>query len=140
HEPWPGCISIAGESGAAARAWYVEQSLAIFAWSSLAGGFLSGRFTPDNLDTFTGEDDLRAIRAYGSDANFRRLARAQELAAEKQVTLAQIAVAYVLNQPLDIYALIAPVNRQEVGQNIAAADLSLTPAELAWLDLRADTR
>lgn len=138
--PWPDCIGIAGEAGAASRAWYAEQGMSIFAWSSLAGGFLSGRFTPDNLDTFTDEEDLRVIRSYGSEANFRRLARARELAAEKQLTLAQIAVAYVLAQPLDIYALIAPINRQEIDQNIAAASLKLTPAEIAWLDLRADTR
>jgi aryl-alcohol dehydrogenase-like predicted oxidoreductase len=140
HEPWPGCISIAGEAGAAARAWYLEQAMPILAWSSLAGGFLSGRFTSDNQDTFTSEADLRALYAYGSEANFRRLARAQELATDKQCTLAQIAVAYVLNQPLDMYALIAPVNGGEVAQNIAAANLKLTPAEIAWLDLRADTR
>ncbi|MCC6615906.1 MAG: aldo/keto reductase [Anaerolineae bacterium] len=140
HEPWPGCIGIAGDAGAAARDWYAEQSLAIFAWSSLAGGFMTGRFTPDNLDSFTDVEDRRIIHAYASEANFRRLARAQELAADKDVTLAQIAVAYVLNQPLDIYALIAPVNRAQVAHNIAAAELRLTPDELAWLDLRADTR
>jgi len=140
HEPWPDCISIAGDVGAAARAWYTEQAIPILAWSSLAGGFLSGRFTAENVAAFTNEADLRALHAYGSEANFRRLARARELAAERDVTLAQIAVAYVLNQPLDVYALIAPVNRTEVAQNIAAAELRLTPDELAWLDLRADTR
>lgn len=42
--PWPGCVSISGPSGAGARAWYAEQGLPLFIWSSLAGGFFSGRF------------------------------------------------------------------------------------------------
>jgi len=50
--PWSGCITISGPSQKAARAWYQEQKTPLFTWSSLAGGFFSGRFRPDNLDTF----------------------------------------------------------------------------------------
>src|SRR5207249_9101 len=50
--PWAGCISISGSQGTAARQWYVQQQMALFTWSSLAGGFFSGRFRRDNLQSF----------------------------------------------------------------------------------------
>ena len=112
----------------------------LFTWSSMAGGFFSGRFTRDNLDTFDTYNDKIVVDAYASEANFQRLDRAQELANEKGLTVAQIAVAYIFNQPLNIYALIASRSREELQQNITALELDLTPAEVAWLDLRSESR
>lgn len=61
-------------------------------------------------------------------------------AEEKGMTVPQIATAYVLNQPLNIYALVGAASRDEFKDNLAACDLNLTPYELAWLDLRLDSR
>jgi hypothetical protein len=49
--PWPECVSISGPAGAAARAWYGETGMPVFSWSSLPGGFLSGRYTRENIGT-----------------------------------------------------------------------------------------
>ncbi len=135
-EPWDNCISIAGAQGEAARQWYAAQKLPLFTWSSLAGGFFSGRFTPDNLASFTDYFDQVVVNSYCSADNFKRLERARELATAKGVSIAQIAVAWVLNQPLDIYALLAPRTAEECKLNIEALHLKLSPEELAWLDLR----
>lgn len=140
HEPWPDCISISGPQGDAARAWYGEQNLALFTWSSLAGGFFSGRFRRDNLDTFENYFDKVVVNSYISEDNFRRLDRARQLAAEKGMTLAQIAVAFVTSQPLNIYALLAPQTAEECRLNVEASNCKLTPSEMAWLDLKTDTR
>lgn len=137
--PWIGCVSIAGEDGGAARDWYAAHDLALFTWSSLAGGFFSGRFRRDNLDSFSDPMDTVVVKSYCTDANFERLARADALAKEKGVTLAQIALAYVTSQPLNIYALVGCRTIQEFRDNAAALSLRLTPAELAWLDLQAET-
>jgi aryl-alcohol dehydrogenase-like predicted oxidoreductase len=138
-EPWPDCITIAGEKGAEAREWYAKQNIALFTWSSFAGGFFSGRFRPDNLDTFSDYFDKVAVNAYCYEDNFQRLERAEELAAERGVTLPQIAVAYVMNQPLNIYALIGARTVEEFRDNAAALDIELGAGELAWLELRAPT-
>lgn len=140
HEPWPGCISISGDQGKAAREWYQRQNMAVFAWSSLAGGFFSGRFKRDNLDTFSEYFDMVVVNTYCTGANFQRLERAQQLADEKDVTVAQIAVAWVFNQPLNLFALLAPQSAEEAQQNVDALDLKLTQAELDWLDLKRDSR
>ena len=80
--------------------------MAIFAWSSLAGGFFSGRFRRDNLDSFSEYLDKLCVTTYCHEDNFQRLERAEQLAQQYGMTLPQIAMAYVTNQPLNIYALV----------------------------------
>jgi aryl-alcohol dehydrogenase-like predicted oxidoreductase len=135
-EPWPGCISIGGASGEAARDWYQNNQMALFTWSSLAGGFLSGRFRRDNLDTFTDYYDKVCVHGYCYEENFQRLDRAEQLAAEKGLSLPQIALAYTLSQPLNIFALIGCKSGAEYQTNITAMELKLTPEARAWLDLK----
>lgn len=138
--PWEGCISISGPGNHDEQAWYQEAQTPLFTWSSMAGGFFSGRFQPDNLDSFTDYYDRVVVDFYCSEDNFERLARAQILALEKSLTVAQIAVAFIFNSPLNIYALIASRSGDELRQNIEALELELSPAEMAWLDLLSDTR
>ena len=140
QEPWAGCVSIGGPAGQAAREWYTREQMALFTWSSLAGGFFSGRFRRDNLETFDDYYDKVCVQTYGSEENFKRLERAEELARDKNMTLPQIALAYVLNQPLNIFALVGGATTAEVAANARAAELPLSAAELAWLDLQRDDR
>lgn len=140
REPWANCISISGPQNEEARRWYAGADLPVFTWSSLAGGFLTGRYERDNLDALTTAQDKLVQESYCSEPNFRRLDRARELATEKNVTAAQIATAYVTHTPLNIFALIGSADREEFRANAAALDLGLTDREMAYLDLRADSR
>jgi aryl-alcohol dehydrogenase-like predicted oxidoreductase len=132
--PWEGCLSISGATGQAARDWYAAAGMPIFAWSSLAGGFFSGRFRRDNLHTFEEYADTICAEAYGTEGNFERLDRARALAERKGATVPQIALAYVLAQPLDVYALVGCRSGDEFRENAGAVAIDLTPQELAWLD------
>ncbi len=138
--PWPGCITVSGRQGDAAREWYRSQGIPLFTWSSLAGGFFSGRFRRDNLDQFTAYLDRNCIDAYAEEPNFQRLDRAQTLADERGLTIPQVALAFVLSQPDKIFPLVGCNTGEEFRQNVAALDVPLTAAELAWLDLRSDSR
>lgn len=140
NEPWQDCITISGPSRASERGWYQANQLALFPWSSLAGGFFSGRFTRDNLDTFTEHFDKQVLLAYIDEANFQRLDRTKILAAEKGMSFSQIAVAFVFAQPLNLFALLGSRQPDEIMQNIAAMELQLSPEECTWLDLKSDTR
>ncbi len=132
--PWEGCVSVGGPSGAVARQFYARAGLPIFAWSSLAGGFFSGRFTRDNLATFTEYLDALAVKSYASPANFARLDRAAELARQRGVSVPQIALAYVLALPLNVFALVGCQTAAEFQANAEALALALSPAELSWLE------
>jgi aryl-alcohol dehydrogenase-like predicted oxidoreductase len=110
----------------------------LFTWSSLAGGFFSGRLRRDNLDTFETYLDKLAVSSYASEDNFKRLDRTQQLGEAKGLSIPQIATAYVMSQPLNIFALVGCQTAEEFRANAAAADVRLTPEESAWLDLRSD--
>lgn len=135
---WDGCIGIGGENGKAARDWYQQEQLALFTWSSLAGGFMTGKFRRDNLDAMTDYFEGVTKHAYCYDDNFRRLDRAEELAKKKEVSIPELALAYVLNQPLNVFAITGGRRPEEHKMNAAAVDIDLSPAELAWLDLQTE--
>ncbi|MBS3735039.1 MAG: aldo/keto reductase [Phycisphaerae bacterium] len=144
EEPWDNCVSISGPHGTAARRWYADNDVAVFAWSSLGRGFLSGAFTRENLSGDVSGSPLRDARmvqrCYASDDNFRRLARLRQIADERGLSVPQLALGYVLNLPLDAYALAAGYDARQCGQNAAATEVALSEAEMAWLELRRDAR
>jgi aryl-alcohol dehydrogenase-like predicted oxidoreductase len=136
--PWDECVSISGPDGAAARDWYAREQLPVVPWSSLAGGFFSGRFRRDNLDTFSDYYDVTCIKAYAQEDNFKRLDRAEQLAKQYGRSIAQIALAYVLSSPLNVFPLVGCRTPQEFAENAAAVSTRLSPDEVAWLDLRTE--
>jgi len=136
--PWgPGCTTLTGDGQAEARKWYRKTNMPVFAYSSLARGLLSGRITRENYKETA---DGACQTAYCHECNFQRLDRARELAAEKGVNVPQIAVAYVLNYPLNLFALVGAASRDEIRQLVEAAALKLTREEMAWLNLERQSR
>ncbi|MGJ3241109.1 MAG: aldo/keto reductase [Anaerolineae bacterium] len=133
---WAGCVSVGHD--VEAQAWYREQDMPLLTWSSLAGGFMTGKFTRHNLDTFDDYFDEVSINAYADEENFLRLERAQQLAEQHQISLPQLALAYVLNQPLRIFALIGSMTGAQFAENQHALTISLTAEELDWLNLKRD--
>jgi len=138
--PWSGCLSVSGEQGAAERAWYQENGIPIFPWSSLAGGFFSGRFRRDNLDEFDAYLDKLCVTSYCSEDNFQRLDRVTAAAAHYGMTIPQVAMAYVMSQPLEVFALVGCRTGAEFAENAAVLEQRLGEADLRWLDLRSDER
>jgi aryl-alcohol dehydrogenase-like predicted oxidoreductase len=140
-EPWPLCLSISGAAGVAAREWYTRTQMPLLVWSPLASGFFSGRFRRDNLHLFGEREwDEVAVRTYASEANFQRLDRANGLGAEKGLSAAQVALAYVMNHPMNLFVIVGPHSGEKFKANIEANEVHLTAQEMAWLDLRADSR
>ncbi len=138
--PWNGCLTISGMGHEADRAWYAQSDLALFTWSSLAGGFFSDRFHRDNLDTIASDDQYAqsVIKSYCYEPNFERLDRARALAEQKGKTVPQIALAFVLCQPLAVFPIISCASQAMFDANVGALDIALTPQELLFLDLKAD--
>lgn len=140
NPPWPGCISVSGEQGEADRVWYEENGITLFTWSSLAGGFMTGKFTRDNLDTFTDYWDTNPIGAYAFENNFKRLDRVIELAKDKGASPAQISVAYVLDNNSRNHAIVANWSVDNIDDNLKSLDINLTPDEIAWLELKVEDK
>jgi aryl-alcohol dehydrogenase-like predicted oxidoreductase len=121
---WPGCISADADT----CAWHQQTGLPLLSWSSQAGGFFTGRFAPER------QDDKEMVRVYYSEANWKRLRRAEQLAEEKGVSTVQISLAYVLNQPFPSAALIGAQNREEQLSCFEGAKIRLTADEVEWLE------
>jgi aryl-alcohol dehydrogenase-like predicted oxidoreductase len=140
-DPWgPGCVTLSGPQNAAARSWYHDSQMPVLAYSSLGRGFFSGRITPENFGETRDSLDKACLTAYCHDVNFRRLERAMVLARERGATVPQIALAYILNSPLNVFPLIGAATGEEFAQNLAALDLPLSEAERAWLNLEQASR
>ena len=139
-EPWPGCISVSGEQGEADRAWYDANGISLFTWSSLAGGFMTGKFTRENLDSFTSYWDTNPTMAYAYESNFQRLDRVLGLAADRGVSPAQIAVAYVLNNNPRFHAIVANWEIDQIAENAAAVEIELSAEEIAWLEMKTEVK
>ena len=80
------------------------------------------------------------LNTYCHEDNFRRLDRLGELALEKDCTIPQLALSWVLHQDLNVFALVGPVAPEECRANAAVFDIELSPEELDWLDLGRDSR
>jgi len=125
---WAGCVS-AGDAGS--RRWLADNDFPLIAWSSQARGFFTPRAAPDRLS------DAELVRCWYSDGNFERKRRAAELAAAMGVEEINIALAWVLNQRFPTWTLIGPATTGELHSSLRALDVSLTPDEIAWLNLEA---
>jgi aryl-alcohol dehydrogenase-like predicted oxidoreductase len=112
-----------------------ELEIGLVAYSPLGRGFLSGRFTsPEELD----EGDFRrnGPRFTGDnlEANRSLVQKVEELAEEKDVTPAQLALAWVLAQGEDIVPIPGTKRRSYLEQNAAAVDVGLSDDDLARID------
>jgi len=141
ESPWgKGCITISGPDGADVRAWYERAGMPVFTWSSLARGFFSGRVRGNDPEGAKEILEESSVRAYCCDENFQRLQRAEQLADQKGLSVAQIALAYVLAQPFNVFPIVGAATPSEIDSNLAALDVRLTESECAWLDLRSEDR
>ncbi|MEH1017111.1 aldo/keto reductase [Micromonospora sp. CPCC 206060] len=112
-----------------------ELGIGFVAYSPLGRGFLTGAITrPDEL----ADDDWRRQnpRFQGDNlaANLRLVETVSKLAAEKSVTPAQLALAWVLSQGDDIVPIPGTRRIGYLEQNLAALQVQLTPDDRAALD------
>jgi aryl-alcohol dehydrogenase-like predicted oxidoreductase len=108
-----------------------ELGIALVAYSPLGRGFLSGRFSsPDELD----EGDFRrhGPRFTGENLqqNLKLAERVKELAAEKDITPGQLALAWVLGRGEQIVPIPGTKRVSYLEENLAAANVELSAEEV----------
>jgi aryl-alcohol dehydrogenase-like predicted oxidoreductase len=108
-----------------------ELGIGFVAYSPLGRGFLSGRIqSPDDLE----ESDFRRRNPRFQGENFERnlelVESVREIAEEKGVTSAQLALAWVLAQGEDIVPIPGTKRRDRLEENVAALDVDLNKDDL----------
>ncbi|AEV99220.1 aldo/keto reductase [Niastella koreensis] len=109
----------------------IDQGLGALIWSPLAGGLLSGKYTREmqtrNEGRFAAGWTEPPIRDFDRLWNIVDVLKA--IAAEKQVTPAQVALAWVLGRASVTSLVIGARNLDQVKDNIKAASVTLTEKE-----------
>jgi aryl-alcohol dehydrogenase-like predicted oxidoreductase len=112
-----------------------ELGIGFVAYSPLGRGFLTGRFTsPGDF----GEGDFRRNHPRFQGENLQRnlelVERVEELAAERDATPGQVALAWVLSRGDDVVPIPGTKRVRYLEENAAAVDLELTDDDLRRLD------
>jgi aryl-alcohol dehydrogenase-like predicted oxidoreductase len=112
-----------------------ELGIGFVAYSPLGRGFLTGQITsPEDFEP----DDFRRHNPRFQGANFASnlelVERVKSLAAEKDCTPGQLALAWVLAQGDDIVPIPGTKRRKYLEENVEATEVSLSQSELAAID------
>ncbi|MFE9703297.1 aldo/keto reductase [Streptomyces sp. NPDC005930] len=109
-----------------------ELGIGFVPYSPLGRGFLAGRFTtPDELDADDWRRQNPRFQDANLEANLRLAAKVKEIAAEKEATPAQLAIAWVLAQGEHLVPIPGTKRRSYLEQNAGAVDVELTEDDLA---------
>ena len=109
-----------------------DLGLGTMIWSPLAGGFLSGKYTRDN----EGEGRRKAFEypPINQDQGFRILDIVREVAENRNASMAQVSLAWLLGKPGVTTVIIGARKEKQLADNLKAADLELSEEDMARLD------
>ncbi|GAA3447795.1 hypothetical protein Pve01_50010 [Planomonospora venezuelensis] len=109
-----------------------DQGVGIIPWSPLARGLLA-RAGSDEVTVRAGSDARIEALYTDADNDRRILDRVAQVARERQVPAAQVALAWLLQQPGVTAPIVGATKDRHVDDAVAAVDLALTGQELAFL-------
>ena len=110
-----------------------DQNLGLLVWSPLAGGFLSGKFTR------AGGDDAARRASFdfppiNKEKAFDIIDVLASIAGARGVTVAQVALAWLLAQSVTTSVIIGARRMAQLEDNLKSVDITLTPDELKALN------
>ncbi len=112
-----------------------ELGVGFVAYSPLGRGFLSGRYR--KLEDLAEDDWRRMMPRFQGDnfaKNLELVDRVKEIAEQKSVSAAQLALAWVSAQGEDVVSIPGTTKIENLEQNVAAAEITLSGEELARID------
>ena len=110
------------------------ENLGLMVWSPLAGGLLSGKFGPGS----TAPNDARRATfdfpPVNKDRAWEIISKMREIGDLKSVSVARVALAWLLAKPAVMSVIIGAKTVEQLDDNLAATDLTLSADELKTLD------
>lgn len=111
-----------------------DQKVGLMVWSPLAGGFLSGKYDRDGK----GPDGARRANfdfpPINKDRAFDVIDVMREIGDARGVSVARIALAWLLHQPVVTSVIIGAKSVEQLDDNLAATSVTLSAEELKRLD------
>jgi aryl-alcohol dehydrogenase-like predicted oxidoreductase len=117
------------------RAVCLDQGVGVIPYSPLAAGFLTGKYSRDKREADTTRADSGLIKRLLADERaFDVLEVAQGIAAERNVPVAHVALAWQLAHPVITAPIIGARTLAQLGELVDAANVELTAAEVERLN------
>lgn len=118
-----------------------ELNVAYVAFSPMANGFLTGKYTPDTK--FEGKQDYRAGMPQYTEEGYEKakalLAFLTELAAKKNATMGQLSLAWMINKKPYVVPIPGSRKPERLKENLEAGEIFLTKEEVAEIDAKLNT-
>ena len=117
-----------------------DEGIGLLPWSPLGGGWLTGKYSRDQRptgDTRLGDDPERGIEAYdkrNTERTWRILDEVEAVARDRGVSMAQVALNWVTQQPMVSATILGARTREQLADNLGSAAWQLTADEMARLD------
>jgi aryl-alcohol dehydrogenase-like predicted oxidoreductase len=111
-----------------------RYGLGLTVWSPLASGFLSGKYTRQTLSDPNNRLSGFDILPFDKEAGFQLVERLRAIAASRRASVAQVAIAWLLARQAVTSVIIGSTRLGQLEDNLQAAAVSLTAAEIAELD------
>jgi aryl-alcohol dehydrogenase-like predicted oxidoreductase len=111
-----------------------SEAVGLMVWSPLAGGLLSGKFGREqqaDADSRRTSFDFPPVNRERADACIEAM---RPIAQARGVSVAQVALAWLLYQPQVTTVIVGAKRPEQLADNIASTQLTLSPGELAQLD------
>ena len=114
----------------------LDQKIGCIPWSPLARGFLTGsrKRGDGKTETVRARTDDFAHGLYYKDSDFDIVDRVLQLAAERNVKPAQIALAWIISKPVVSAPIIGASKLYQLEDALGALELKLTPGEIQQLE------
>jgi aryl-alcohol dehydrogenase-like predicted oxidoreductase len=112
-----------------------DQKLGLMVWSPLAGGLLSGKYkAADDKGPAGARRTTFDFPVVDKERAFRCVDAMRPLASQRQVSVAQIALAWLLSKPFVSSVIIGARSMDQLRDNIAATRVQLSAEEIKLLD------
>jgi aryl-alcohol dehydrogenase-like predicted oxidoreductase len=111
-----------------------SEQLGLMVWSPLAGGLLSGKFGPGSNNPEGSRRTTFDFPPVDKDRAWRVVEVMREVGDAHGVSVARVALAWLLRKPSVMSIIIGAKTLEQLDDNLAAVDLTLTPEEMAKLD------
>jgi aryl-alcohol dehydrogenase-like predicted oxidoreductase len=118
-----------------------STGLGLLPWSPLGGGWLTGKYRREQQpsgETRLGENPHRGVEAYdrrsGVERTWRVVDTVREVAENRGVSMAQVALAWLADRPTVTAVILGARTVEQLNDNLGAAGLHLTPDETERLD------
>ncbi len=111
-----------------------DQNVGLMVWSPLAGGLLSGKFTPDGQGPAGSRRANFDFPVVDKPRAFAVVDVMRPIAQRHKVSVAQVALAWLLSHPQVTSVIVGARTPEQLDDNLQASKLELTPEDLRALD------